>query len=40
MKDGWTLFEYIEFLNHFFILSMQDYDYMDGGSTPNALDII
>lgn len=41
MKDGWTLAEYYDYVNHFFLQHMLDFDYLDADkSTPHALTVI
>jgi hypothetical protein len=41
MKEGWTLMEYIDYVNHFFLQHLLDFDYLDANkSTANALTVI
>lgn len=40
MKEGIDWVIYINYLNQFFLQSMVDFDYLEGGSTVGALEII
>lgn len=43
MKEGWTLTEYIDYVNHLFLQRLVDFDYYenaDKGSTADALTVI
>lgn len=41
MKEGWTLMEYIEYVNHFFLQHLTDFAYLEGNnSTADALTVI
>ena len=40
MKEGIDWIMYIGYLNHFFLQEIVDFDYLEGGSTVNALEII
>jgi hypothetical protein len=41
MKEGWTLMEYIDYVNHFFLQHLTDFDYLNRkNSTADALTVI